>query len=106
MMGLPSTADLAKPAGVVPVDVKCVSNNARVSWQILSLRQSCQKITSEAKLAGNGMDVPCVGFVLLAVIPAFVFVMLSLMQLPLRNARGCFASSRRTAGSKMVKECW
>ena len=70
-MGLAVTPELAKGAGVQMADVSMLKNNAKAGgygaflfhlkfWYLVFCGW-------QAFLAGNGMDVPCIGFVLLCV---------------------------------------
>lgn len=67
VMGLPVTKTLAEYAGVPPVDVSMLtaSQKARTCSFFVPIKS---KISAwEVTMAGNGMDVPSVGFVLLSV---------------------------------------
>ena len=73
VMGMPCNDALAKSAGVPSYDFTGLSNSALASWLGvcflfgMSLPQIDFFYVLEAKLAGNGMDVPSVGFILMAV---------------------------------------
>ena len=66
-MGMPVTNKMAEWAGLVrPVDLSMLSKHAKAiqPWQCVHVRLlTCGQVT----MAGNGMDVPSVGFVLLCV---------------------------------------
>ena len=65
-MGLPVAEELAKGIGVPQPNLSGLKSNAKAGPRFHSLL-SYEFVESQAFLAGNGMDIPCVGFALLCV---------------------------------------
>lgn len=71
-MGLPVTRAVANGLGLSTPDVSMLKDRAKAGQEIgCRIVHGCDMCCAvQAFLAGNGMDIPCVGFIILSVSPA------------------------------------
>lgn len=73
-MGLPVTRAVANGLGLSTPDVSMLKDRAKAGQEIgCRIVHGCDMCCAvQAFLAGNGMDIPCVGFIILSVSPAWL----------------------------------